>query len=242
MEVRVPSLDSGVADRVSIIIPTYKQLGFARACIESVLAYTTYPDFEIIVTDDASGVPPLLAYLRAMADAGKIRLFLHKERGQVKNVMKVFPESTGQFICWMNDDIEIPEGQGNWLNILVQALKDNRPAVASVTPIMYHGRDRKTIYWAGKKMENWKNKYHDHLHEPFGSPRIPTKPVECCYNTFGCCLTWRKLVEVVPLGFKATHYGVDSEWCFRIRRALGLTHYMIPDTYVYHANIYNRRI
>ena len=236
-----PDLDSGVMGRVSIIIPTYKQLVYIKACLESIISYTIYPDYEIIVTDDASGVPELESYLKKMADDGKIKLFLHKERAQVRNVVKVFPESTGQFICWMNDDIEIPVECNDWLTILVKELKERCNTTASVTPMMYHSKENKTVYLAGKKIENWRESYHDFLHEPFGSSKLPKEPVECCYNTFGCCLTWRSLVEAIPLGIQTSHYGVDSEWCYSVRDKIGLTHFMIPTTYVYHKNIYNRR-
>ena len=39
--------------KISVIVPVYNAAPYLRACIESVLCQT-YPDFELILTDDGS--------------------------------------------------------------------------------------------------------------------------------------------------------------------------------------------
>ena len=48
--------------RVSIVVITRDNLVFSKLCLESVLANTDYPDYELIVVDNGSG-DELLSYL-----------------------------------------------------------------------------------------------------------------------------------------------------------------------------------
>ena len=235
-------LNAGIENKVSITIPTYKRLDYAERCIESILEYTVYQDgYEIIISDDYSCVPALEDYLKRMEAEGNIKLILNSERKQCDNAIKAINAATGQFICLMNDDVEIPSDSGNWLTVLVEVLKLNRDRWASVTPAMFHGVTKRTVYWVGKRKENVRKPYHDFLHTRFGSPTLPKEPVWCCYNTFACCLTWKGLTDYLVVGKNNKQYGVDSDWCFEIEKKTGLTHWMVPDTYVYHANIYTGR-
>ncbi len=59
------------APGVSIIIPT-RDGTLLQRCIDSVFAFTTYPNFEIIVVDNSSRTLPTLAYLRANDDRVKV--------------------------------------------------------------------------------------------------------------------------------------------------------------------------
>ena len=129
-------LDVGIEDKVSIVIPTYKQLPYAKKCIESIIEYTTYPNYEIIVCDDCSEIPALEEYLKHMESEGKIKLFLNSERRLCANTMDAIRTATGQFLCFMNDDVEIPSDSSDWLWTLLDALKRNRGEWASVTPAM----------------------------------------------------------------------------------------------------------
>jgi len=56
---------------VSIIIPTRDGTLLER-CIESVLAFTTYPNFELVVVDNSSRTLPTLGYLRANDDRVRV--------------------------------------------------------------------------------------------------------------------------------------------------------------------------
>ncbi len=51
---------------VSLIIPTRNALELLRQCIESIVAITTYPNYEILLVDNGSDDPAALAYLEEL--------------------------------------------------------------------------------------------------------------------------------------------------------------------------------
>jgi hypothetical protein len=53
---------------VSIIVPTRNAMWLVRQCVESLLAKTTYPNYEIVVVDNRSSEPEALAYLEQIAE------------------------------------------------------------------------------------------------------------------------------------------------------------------------------
>src|SRR5687768_7399533 len=63
------SAEQGVAwrPRVSIVVVTFDNLVFTRMCLESVLANTEQPTYELIVVDNGS-TDGTVQYLRALAE------------------------------------------------------------------------------------------------------------------------------------------------------------------------------
>lgn len=55
------------APLVSLIIPTRNRLNVLRPCIESIIANTTYSNYEIVIVDNDSDDPETLAYLDELA-------------------------------------------------------------------------------------------------------------------------------------------------------------------------------
>ena len=55
------------APKVTLIMPTRNRLNVLKPCVESILAKTTYPNFEILIVDNDSDDPETIAYLRELA-------------------------------------------------------------------------------------------------------------------------------------------------------------------------------
>ncbi|MDM0011095.1 glycosyltransferase family 2 protein [Variovorax sp. J22P168] len=51
---------------VTLIIPTRNGLSLLRQCVESIVALTTYPNYELLLVDNGSDEPQALAYLAAL--------------------------------------------------------------------------------------------------------------------------------------------------------------------------------
>ena len=230
---------SGVTGKVSILVPTYNIPSSAKKCIESLRHNTDYPDFEICIADDANPSHELKEYLRSLESVENIKVVFGDKRLEYGgNIMRAFNISDGQIICVFNDDAHVPTSSRDWLSKLVRELQMN-PKYGSVTPKVLY--DSLGVYWVGKKRENANNLTHDFLHLNHDHPDIPKEPVECCYNNFACCVMWRELVNKVPIGSINNHYGSDSAWCHLVEVRFGLHHYMVPVTYVHHANLFNKR-
>jgi len=100
---------------VSIVIPT-RDGTLLQRCIDSVFAFTTYPNFEIVVVDNSSRTLPTLAYLQAHDDRVRV---IRDERpfnySAINNA--AVQETSGAVICLLNDDTEVIGG--DWLTELV---------------------------------------------------------------------------------------------------------------------------
>lgn len=98
------------APLVSVAIITYNQKEFLKECIESVLAQD-YPNFEIIVADDAStdGTKEMLEeYTRKYQDKFILRLS-ENNLGITGNSNRAHFACNGKYIAWMGgDDLMLP--------------------------------------------------------------------------------------------------------------------------------------
>lgn len=92
---------------VSILIPTRDRIELLRTCIETLLGLTTYPSIEVIVIDNGSEAPESLAYLDTLRSRG---IQVLRDDGPfnysaINN--RAAQVARGEFICLMNNDIEI---------------------------------------------------------------------------------------------------------------------------------------
>ena len=114
---------------VSIIIPTRNGLDLLRTCLEGVAA-TDYPDMEVIVVDNDSDDPAMLAYLAEQERAG-VQVLRHKgpfNYSAINN--RAVSQARGQLLCLLNNDIEVLSP--DWLAIMAtQALRDDVGAVGA---------------------------------------------------------------------------------------------------------------
>ncbi|MBD8684815.1 glycosyltransferase family 2 protein [Pseudomonas sp. CFBP 13719] len=107
----------GNLPKVSIIIPTRDHLALLKKCIEGVLMNTDYNNLEVIVVDNDSTDPGTLTYLNEIQELGVvvIRYPFAFNYAAVNN--RAADVATGQFVCLLNNDIEILEK--DWLKELV---------------------------------------------------------------------------------------------------------------------------
>jgi glycosyltransferase involved in cell wall biosynthesis len=93
---------------VSIILPTYDRLHYAREAIASVLAQT-FADWELLIADDGSG-EEMLAYLAGMTDPriGVIRLAHTGNPSAVRNA--ALRVARGRYVAFLDsDDLWLPQ-------------------------------------------------------------------------------------------------------------------------------------
>ena len=71
---RVKYAMPNAAPLVSLIIPTRNGLDLIKQCIESIVVKTTYKNYEIIIVDNNSDDPNVLAYFESLEDHKNIRI------------------------------------------------------------------------------------------------------------------------------------------------------------------------
>ncbi len=121
---------------VSIVIPT-KDGRLLPRCLDSVLSFTTYPDFEVLVVDNSSEHLPTLQYLAGLDDRLRV---IRDERpfnyAELNNA--AVDRTTGEFVCLLNDDTEVINP--DWLTELVTQALD--PEVGAVGAKLYYDESR----------------------------------------------------------------------------------------------------
>jgi len=131
--IRQETLDKAIRELyplVSIVIVTYNSLAFNRLCLESVFNDTDYPNYEIIVVDNAStdGTPE---YLKGLQHP-RLRVLLNEEnRGFSAANNQGLALANGEYFCLLNNDTIV---SGSWLSTLVGHLRAH-PGLGLVGPV-----------------------------------------------------------------------------------------------------------
>jgi GT2 family glycosyltransferase len=118
--------------KVSIIIPTTGDLQLLEPCVTTMQEKTTYRNYELLFIDNSHGKHPEgIAFLRSL---GCTVL----ERDEPFNWAKLNNDgaraSTGELLLFLNDDMEITEG--DWLTELVS--QANRPEIGAVGALLLY--------------------------------------------------------------------------------------------------------
>lgn len=110
--------------KVSIIVLTYNNLELNKACINSILSKTAYPNYELIVLDNLS-TDGTVEYLHELEKKGDSRLriiFNDKNSGFAGGNNKSIKASTGDFIMLLNNDTVVTRG---WLTNAVKHMQND---------------------------------------------------------------------------------------------------------------------
>lgn len=116
---------------VSIIIPNKDKLEFLEPCVESLLAKTSYPDYELIIVDNQSSDPDLLAYYSALQRNAqkRVRILSHDAPFNFSAMMNLaVREAQGDYLLLLNNDTQIV--QDEWLSRMMH--HGMRPEVGAV--------------------------------------------------------------------------------------------------------------
>ena len=106
----------------SIIVLTTNLLAYCRLCVASILVNTEYPNYELIIVDNAS-TDGTAEYLDALATAHPhVRTLRNSEtRSFAENNNQALAVANGDVLVLLNDDTMVPRG---WLTRLVHYLDD----------------------------------------------------------------------------------------------------------------------
>jgi glycosyltransferase involved in cell wall biosynthesis len=90
---------------VSIMIPTYNQPDFLPEAVESALAQS-YPNLEVIISDDGSTSPACRDLLAAFEDTPRVRVYRNKTNlGRVGNYQKtLYERARGEWVLNLDGD------------------------------------------------------------------------------------------------------------------------------------------
>lgn len=130
--------------RVSIIIPTRDKRELLEPCIDSILRMTTWPNYEILVVDNASSDPDTLAYLKELAKHPAIEIVPYPQAYNYSAINNfAATRARGEYLVLLNNDTEVITP--DWLDAMMRQAV--RPEVGAVGAKLLYGDD--TIQHAG---------------------------------------------------------------------------------------------
>lgn len=216
---------------IDVIIPAYRGLGQTRRCLESVLGAPVRGPHEVVVIDDASPEPELSAWLRELAQQGRITLVCHAgNAGFVASVNEGLRLHPDRDAVLLNSDTEVA---GDWLDRLAACAARERRA-GTVTPFSnnasiasYPRFARRNPLPGGATTASL-----DALFARANGGRsvdLPTAVGFCMFISRQC------LSETGPFDEEAfgRGYGEEVDFCMRASRA-GWRHLLAADTFVFH--------
>ena len=217
---------------VSIVIVSWNGRGLLEQFLPSVLA-TDYPDFEVVVADNAStdGTAGWLADAHPA-----VRVVRHPENWLFARGNNVAVAQTdAPYVCLLNNDVETPAG---WLSPLVAVLEDGGD-VGAVQPKLLQHTDRVRFEYAGAS-----GGFLDAVGYPFARGRVFSTleddegqyddARDVCWATGACLLIRRSAFEDAGgLDERFEMHMEEIDLCWRLWRA-GWRIRVEPESTVYH--------
>jgi O-antigen biosynthesis protein len=133
--------------KVGVIVPSSCKPELLRPCLTELLARTTYPNFEVLLTINELSfqIEEQATCLKEFAEDPRVRVLAYKSRAFSYSWVNNWAakQVSGSILCFMNDDIKIITA--DWLEKLVVRLQLNR--VGAVGVMLYYADE--TIQHAG---------------------------------------------------------------------------------------------
>lgn len=212
---------------VSIIIPTRDRLQLLKQCVESILAKTTYANYEIIIIDNDSTARDARDYLdliEARHDEIGSRLRVIRHPGafnfSAMNNRAVREAARGEYVCLLNNDTAVIEP--DWLGEMMMHAR--RPEVGVVgakllfpNNTIQHGGVVMGVGWGAPAD-------HPYIGQPANAPGYWGRltAVQNFSAVTGACLVTRRALyeEVAGLDAEALHDNYqDIDYCLKVRQA-----------------------
>jgi GT2 family glycosyltransferase len=202
---------------VSLIIPTRDGADVLKAAVDSILARTDYPDYEIVIVDNQSSQPEALAYLAALEREPRVRV-LRFDRPFNFSAINNFAarQCTSPVLGLVNNDVLVIGG--GWLRELVSHAV--RPEVGAAGAMLYYPDD--TIQHAGIIAGYGGTAVNCYAGLPRGSPGYfwRADAIQNYSAVTGACLLTRADVFAELGGFNETRFAIafnDVDYCLRLR-------------------------
>lgn len=226
--------------KISLIIPTRDRVELLQLCVESILAKTTYPDYELVVVDNQSRDRAALDYLHALGMRERVRVLRYAAPFNYSAINNwAARQCEGQLLGLVNNDIEVITP--DWLEEMAGFAQ--RPDTGAVGAMLYYPDD--TIQHAGMWLGIHGVAGHAYVGKPRGYRGYQSRGwvAQNLSAVTGACLLVRReafdavggLDEKLPLEFN------DVDFCLRLQQH-GFRNVWTPFAELYHHESASRAI
>ena len=225
-------VEKNIHPLVSIIVLNWNGLVYLEKCLQS-LQFLKYPNFEIIVVDNASsdGSPDMVK-----ENFGNIKLIVNKTNiGFAKGINVGIEESKAELVALLNNDMVVDPA---WLSELVKATGCSS-RIGMTSGVVLQKKPLDIVAEAGKKIDaltgnTWRIGYG----EKYGMLQV-TNDID--YFSGGALLVKREaIMKIGSLDDGYFFTGEDADWCFCARRA-GFVIALAPLALVWHEGSATRK-
>ena len=218
---------------VTIVIPTRDRYKLLYKCINSILKYTEYKNYEILILDNESSEAKILEYFVELKQRENIRVIEYHQPFNFSAINNFgVTQARGEVIALLNNDVEIISR--HWLTEMVQHAL--RPEIAAVGAMLYY-RDN-TIQHAGVVLGLGGVAGHSHKYFPKGSfgyfSRL--KIIQNYVAVTGACLVVEKTLYEAVGGLDEENLSVafnDVDFCLKLQKK-GYRNLWTPYVELYH--------
>ena len=226
---------------VSLLIPTRDMLPVLKQCVDSILAKTTYRNYEILILDNQSVEPETLAYFEELSALPNVRILQYDAPFNYSAINNFgVQHARGELIGLVNNDIEVISPE--WLSEMVGHAR--RPQVGCVGAKLFYGDGR--IQHAGVVVGLGGLAGHVHKFLPTNASgymnRLQSTQAFSAV-TAACLLVRRETFEAVG-GLNERHLQVafnDVDFCLKVQKA-GFRNIWTPHAKLYHHESISRGI
>jgi len=223
-----------MSPKVSIIILNWNGLKDTIECLES-LKKITYPNYEVIVVDNASKGNDADILEEKYKDY--IRVIRNKENlgfagGNNVAIRQVLKEEKSDYILLLNNDTIV---ESSFLDELLKVAEGNLK-VGILGPKIYFydfKGEKNIIQSAGARINLWLGRFNGIGYRQLDKGQF-NKISEVDYVGGSCILARTKVIKKIGLlNEKYFLYFEETDWCFRVKQAGYLILY-VPESKIWH--------
>jgi len=218
---------------VTLIIPTRNGLQLLRPCIDGILKKTAYPNYEILIVDNASHDPETLQYFNELLSESRVRVLRDEHPFNYSALNNTAAKSAhGEVLGLLNNDLDVISP--DWLSEMVGIAM--QPKVGAVGARLWYPNE--TIQHAGVILGIMGGAGHAHKGFPKWNHGYVRRAnlIQGLSAVTGACLVIRKAIYEEVGGLDETNLQVafnDIDFCLRVREA-GYRNVWTPYAELYH--------